>query len=721
MTLPRPRRSHAITGLFAALSLVACEGSGLPTSGEVAPSPAPVAVVTPPLAGSDLIGDSVAYIALLGAEDRRAPTDADLETLRRALGAESDGLRRAAVRAIGRLERPGLAPELFGAMSDADPDVRAEAANAVTQAVRAGTEGERSGALDALLTRFDAETDPGAAAAIARALGRIPPVDPAGAVRVAAALAERGLRLEATGAERLGIARGVFFHLRATARGYEGLDHGALVPALDSMLHDSYPPLRRTALAARRGIAVAPDAEFVDHLAADADPGVRRELMAWAGSRAEEGAGGWRRDVLHAGLQDPAAEVRLAAVQGWNARFKTTEGCEPLIALTSGSGEMDDSGDAVALAAVGALDADCPDRSAAITTLTTLVASLAASPDRWHLPAQALVALSRLDPVAATEALPPFVAHPNPFVRAQAASAAGAVGSTATLGTLAADSDANVREAALGAAGADTPTATLLAQLDRDEPQLLRVAARLLAGRDEPGVTLALLGALERVSQRGEATLRDGRLALVARIGQLGDATLADRLRPFSSDPDPAVAQAVAAVLTAWTGIPATAAPTGLTPLPLPSFAELAALEDSVAEVTMAGGDVFTLAFLPFEAPTNAARFARMAREGRFDGLTWHRVVPNFVVQGGSPGANEYAGHGAFTRDEIGLVGHWQGTLGISTRGRDTGDGQPFFNLVDNLRLDHDYTVFAYLIEGLDGVRRVRAGDRIESIRLRAR
>jgi cyclophilin family peptidyl-prolyl cis-trans isomerase len=84
--------------------------------------------------------------------------------------------------------------------------------------------------------------------------------------------------------------------------------------------------------------------------------------------------------------------------------------------------------------------------------------------------------------------------------------------------------------------------------------------------------------------------------------------------------------------------------------------------------------------------------------------------VPNFVVQGGSPGANEYAGAGPFTRDELGLQGNWRGTVGLSTRGRDTGDAQMFINLVDNVRLDHEYTVFAEVARGMDVVDRVLEG-----------
>jgi cyclophilin family peptidyl-prolyl cis-trans isomerase len=63
------------------------------------------------------------------------------------------------------------------------------------------------------------------------------------------------------------------------------------------------------------------------------------------------------------------------------------------------------------------------------------------------------------------------------------------------------------------------------------------------------------------------------------------------------------------------------------------------------------------------------------------------------VIQGGSPAANEYAAASEFTRDEFSPLSHVRGTVGISTRGPDTGDGQIFVNLVDNVRLDYAFTV----------------------------
>ena len=73
---------------------------------------------------------------------------------------------------------------------------------------------------------------------------------------------------------------------------------------------------------------------------------------------------------------------------------------------------------------------------------------------------------------------------------------------------------------------------------------------------------------------------------------------------------------------------------------------------------------------------------------------------PLFVIQGGSPGANEYMGDARFLRDEIGLERHTRGAVGLSTRGRDTGDAQIFIDLVDQPRLNYEYTVFARVLDG---------------------
>jgi len=86
------------------------------------------------------------------------------------------------------------------------------------------------------------------------------------------------------------------------------------------------------------------------------------------------------------------------------------------------------------------------------------------------------------------------------------------------------------------------------------------------------------------------------------------------------------------------------------------------------------------------------------------------------VIQGGSPGANEYVGLARFLRDELGTVPHVRGTVGMSTRGHDTGDAQWFVNLKDNIRLGPDYTVFAEVVEGMSVVDGILEGDAIQSI-----
>tara|TARA_B100000749_G_C18004512_1_gene292701 strand:- start:6 stop:413 length:408 start_codon:yes stop_codon:yes gene_type:complete len=132
----------------------------------------------------------------------------------------------------------------------------------------------------------------------------------------------------------------------------------------------------------------------------------------------------------------------------------------------------------------------------------------------------------------------------------------------------------------------------------------------------------------------------------------------------------------------------------------------------------MVNGAEFQLKLFPEEAPATVDRFSQLARKGYYDTLTFHRVVPNFVIQGGSPGANEFMGDGPYMRDELGLRPHVRGAVGISTRGRDTGDAQIFINLVDNPRLDHNFTVFAQVTAGMDTVDAILEGDAIDRIEI---
>jgi cyclophilin family peptidyl-prolyl cis-trans isomerase len=241
-------------------------------------------------------------------------------------------------------------------------------------------------------------------------------------------------------------------------------------------------------------------------------------------------------------------------------------------------------------------------------------------------------------------------------------------------------------------------------------------ARALSAETDGAKATKALVTALFRLTLQGRDTSRDPRVAILTTLAEKGSASDAAAVTPFLSDPDPRVAVLAAKALEKWTGQPRqdTARPR---PPEGPDLAVLSRASRQRLRVTMANGGVMELRLLAAEAPATVARVGSLASKGHYNGLTFHRVEPTFVLQGGSPGANEYMGDGPYMRDEPG-VPHHRGTVGISTRGRDTGDAQIFVNLVDSPRLDHAYTVFAVVERGMDVADRVLEGDVMATVEL---
>jgi cyclophilin family peptidyl-prolyl cis-trans isomerase/HEAT repeat protein len=420
--------------------------------------------------------------------------------------------------------------------------------------------------------------------------------------------------------------------------------------------------------------------------------------------------------IVAGALDDPSPVVRYEALRV-DARVNAGQPC------TAAVNALTDDDTHVALLAVGRLATGCGG-ARAVTLLDSIAATLppadAPRTADWHLPAQAAAALAALDPARAAPHIVALETSSNPFVRMRAAQAALLAGNGAALRRLASDSIANVRtEAVTGLARVEAHAADALyiAQLrESDDSQLLRAATAALTGSADTTVADALLDALDRMTERGRDTERDARVALIERIAELGDSTHAERLARRASDPDPRIAGAAADLVERWTGARPTSvtAPAG-TDSP-PTLEQLADLDRARVTIEMEDGTRIRAVLFPFDAPTNAWRFARLAREGWYDGLTFHRVVPNFVIQGGSPNANEYAGDGPFSRDELGLRYNWRGTIGLSTRGRDTGDAQIFINLIDNVRLDHEYTVFGEVTSEFEDVRRVLEGDVIRRI-----
>ncbi len=603
-----------------------------------------------------------ARVSILLAEERGARDAHDLATLRAGVRNADGETARTAIRALGRLGRPALIPDLVVALKSPLPELRSEAADAIASAlagaspsagVRPAPGGKTStaaasaataaaaaavsSALSTLLTRLNAEEESSVRAAICEALGRFPLTDLTQMARVESALVGRA-HSDVVG-DRLGAVKGLESFLRANAGRFAphvtttamlrelvgvagaiddqngGGEALAQLPSSSPVMPPRDARIRRLAF---QSLVTAGevDGTVIARGAIDPDAQVRWLAMRAAGT-ARLLTADVTASVLHRGMADPQSVVRMEALRSEGLRGKGTPGaCQSFIEAVR------DPNTQVALVAIDLLG-DCGVYPEAVDLLNHMVNERpdAGLPRGWHRAAHALVGLSRSAPDRAKDVLGPFTISTLWGLRAYAARAAAVLQDHETLETLSADANDDVARIAQEGLGRTVPS---------------RQSAAALAG-----------------------------------------------------DPSRGTGQGLNA-------------------------ADLQRLAAPRARVTIRGVGTFELALFTSEAPAAVLRFARLAEAGHYNGMMVGgatSTILNLIPHAGD-------GPGDERRVEAGSWPHVRGALGLSSGDQELGGAQVFVDLVDNPRFDHQYPVFAQLLNGVDILDQILEGDVIERVEI---
>jgi cyclophilin family peptidyl-prolyl cis-trans isomerase len=126
---------------------------------------------------------------------------------------------------------------------------------------------------------------------------------------------------------------------------------------------------------------------------------------------------------------------------------------------------------------------------------------------------------------------------------------------------------------------------------------------------------------------------------------------------------------------------------------------------------------MITMELDPQLAPNSVNHFVALARDGFYNGLTFHRVVPEFVVQGGDPEGSGRGGPGYKWADEPVKGEYTEGAVAMANAGPNT-NGSQFFICIDDCRrkLDKLYNLFGYVIDGIDVAKNIKQGDVMKSV-----
>jgi cyclophilin family peptidyl-prolyl cis-trans isomerase/HEAT repeat protein len=495
----------------------------------------------------------------------------------------------------------------------------------------------------------------------------------------------------------------------------------------------------------------APVTELVRYTDATAAMTRWRALYSLARLRAAPGAA-----RLVRALSDPDERIRTVAARGITRALLDSAKLDPRAAIDGLRTLLDDRDAHIRINALRALasfrdsalaaaviplmaDRDIGVQVQAETTLGVLRGAAAVEALRARLPSsvfalkrQAMIALSQADSVAGITAAASVAADADWRWRSVAAEAFGAARARDRLEPQLADPDGRVVAQALQALQRVRPAtdsgllAHARALLTHADPAVRSVAADIIGAVPSADDVDALVAAYRRAE--GDP-FNDARLSAVRALGAIAASSSTGRLRVATKfvsvvpRPDDYLVRRLAAdtlpdARDAWGAV--TPIATGRTQVDYRDVARrwlapaLAGTNPHVSLETDRG--TLDIELLPTEAPLTVAAFLGLVERRFFDGLRWHRVVPNFVVQDGDPRGDGWGGPGFVLRDEINPLRYETGMVGMALSGPDTGGSQYFITHSAQPHLDGTYTIFGRVIGGAVTLEAIGQGDRIRSI-----
>ncbi|QGQ96006.1 peptidylprolyl isomerase [Paenibacillus psychroresistens] len=134
------------------------------------------------------------------------------------------------------------------------------------------------------------------------------------------------------------------------------------------------------------------------------------------------------------------------------------------------------------------------------------------------------------------------------------------------------------------------------------------------------------------------------------------------------------------------------------------------------ANIKLANGGEIKIELFEKDAPNTVANFEKLANEGFYNGLVFHRVIPGFMAQGGCPTGSGTGGPGYKIDCEINPNKHQRGTLAMAHAGRNTGGSQFYICYNPQPHLDGQHTVFGQVLEGMDFIDQFKGRDVMETV-----